>query len=183
MCRAHTFTFAYIFESWARKKHNFWLHWQFSLLSPQQKCAGYKRNKTHRLSASFCTKNHQNPFSILRERVDWRCHASSKKVPKLKTRVLLCMNLSCMLGELNKLYMSKTWVFSFGTFLGQARHLHSTRSRRLLNGFWWFLAQNEAESLFVLFLLLLAHFCWGESNENCQWSQKLWFFLAQLSKL
>ena len=173
MYRTHTFTFAYIFESWARKKHNFWLHWQFSLLSPQQKCAGYKRNKTHRLSASFCTKNHQNPFSILRERVDWRCHASSKKVPKLKTRVLLCMNLSCMLGELTKLlklmirlYMSKTRVFGFGTFLELAWHLQSTRSRRLLNWFWWFLVQNKVESLLVLFLLFPAHVCWGESNEN-----------------
>ena len=80
---------AYIFGTWTRKKHNFLLPWQFPLLSTQQKCAGNKRNKTSRLSASFCTKNHPILFSSLRERVDWRCHASSKKVPKLKTRVLL----------------------------------------------------------------------------------------------
>ena len=79
---------AYIFGMWTRKKHNFLLPWQFPLLSTQQKCAGNKRNKTSRLSASFCTKNHPILFSSLRERVDWRCHASSKKVPKPKTHVL-----------------------------------------------------------------------------------------------
>ena len=79
---------ASIFGVWSRKIHNFLLHWKFSLFSTQQKCAGNKRNKTSRLSASFCTKNHLILFSSLRERVDWRCHASSKKVSKLKTRVL-----------------------------------------------------------------------------------------------
>ena len=69
---------AYIFGIGTRKKHNFLLPSKFSLLSTQQKCAGNKRNKTSRSSALFCTKNHQILFSSLRERVDWRCHASSK---------------------------------------------------------------------------------------------------------
>ena len=31
-------------------------------------------------SASFCTKNHQNPFDSFGERVDWSLHANSKKM-------------------------------------------------------------------------------------------------------
>ena len=91
-----TITFACIFGIWARKKHNLLLHSKFSLLSTQRNCAGNNRNKTSRLSALFCTKNHRNPFTNLRERVQWRCHASSKKVQKLKTRVLVmygCMRI------------------------------------------------------------------------------------------
>ena len=71
--------------NWTRKNHHFLLHGKFLLYSTQQKRVGNNRKKTNRLSASFCTKNHQNPFTSLRERVDWRCCASSKKVPKLKT--------------------------------------------------------------------------------------------------
>ena len=84
----HT-TLAYIFGSWTRRKRYLLLRWKVLLFSTQQKCAGNSRNKSSRLSASFCTKNHRNPFTSLRERVDWRCHASSKKVLKLKTRVLV----------------------------------------------------------------------------------------------
>ena len=80
---------AYIFGMWTRKKHNFLLPWTFSLLSTQQKCAWNKRNKTSRFSASFSTKNHQNPLSSLGERVVWNCMGGFKNIPKLKTRVLL----------------------------------------------------------------------------------------------
>ena len=80
-------------------------------------------------------------------------------------------------------YMLKIRVFSFGTFLELAWHLQSTRSRRLVNGFRWFLVQNKAESLLVLFLLFPAQFRWVESNENFQWSKKLCFFLDQTPKM
>ena len=79
------------FPSWVHlwnsdeKNQHFLLHWKFSLFSTQQKCVRNNRNKTSRLSTLFCTQNHQNSFTSLRERVDWRCCASSKKVPKLKT--------------------------------------------------------------------------------------------------
>ena len=170
--------FAYIFGIWTRKNRHFLFHWEFSLFSTQQKCAGNNGKKTSRLSASFCTKNHQNPFVSLRERVDWWCDSSSKKVPKPRMRVLVMYGPMC------------TWmccryigILGFGTFLELARHLQSTRSRRLLNGSWWFLVQNEAESLIVLFPLFPTHFCWVENNENVQGSQKCCVFLAQLPKL
>ena len=127
-----TITFACIFGIWARKKHNLLLHSKFSLLSTQRNCARNNRNKTSRLSAFFCTKNHWNPFTSLRERVEWRCNASSQKVPKLKTRVwVMYEHLQAYIRS----YMTKTRVFSFGTFWELALHLHSTRSRRLGNGF------------------------------------------------
>ena len=80
---ASTCTFASIFGVWARKKHNFLLHWKFSLVSTQRNCVRNNRNKISRLSTLCCTKNHQNPLTSLRERVDRRCHHSSKKVSKL----------------------------------------------------------------------------------------------------
>ena len=80
----YDFIFAYTFGIWTRKKHNSLLHWKFSLLSPQQKCAGNKRNKTSILSTLFCIKKHQNRFSSLRERVLWSCVVGFKKVPKTK---------------------------------------------------------------------------------------------------
>ena len=78
-------------NSRTREKSNFLFHWTFSLFSTQQKCVGNNGKKTSRLSVSFCTKKHQKPFASLRERVDWRCYSSSKKVPKQKTRVLVSM--------------------------------------------------------------------------------------------
>ena len=80
-------------------------------------------------------------------------------------------------------YMNKTWVFGFGTFLELAWHLQSTRSRRLINSFGWFLVLNKAESLLVLFLLLPTHFCWVENSGNCQGSKKLCFFLVETPSL
>ena len=82
---ASTNKFASTFGIWARKKHNFLLHWKFLVLSTQQKCTGNKRNKTSRLSTFFCTKKLQNPFSSLGERVVWSCVGGFKKVPKTKT--------------------------------------------------------------------------------------------------
>ena len=79
--------------------------------------------------------------------------------------------------------MYRIRVFCFGTFLELAWHLQTTRSRRLVNGFWWFLMQNEVESLLVLFLLFPAQFRWVERNENFQWSKKLCFFLDQTPKM
>ena len=165
----HT-TFTYNFGNWERKKHYFFTSLNFLLFSTQQKYAGNSRNKTSRLSASFCTKNRRIPFTSLRERVDWRCHASSKKNKKLKTHVLVMYERMyawmCYIQAYIRSYMTKTWVFSFLIFLELAWHLQSTRSRRLVNGFRWFLMQNEAESLLVLFPLFPAHFCWAENNKN-----------------
>ena len=95
--------FAYTFGIWTRKKHDFLCPWKFSLFSPQQKCVANKRNKTSRLSASFCTKNHQNSFSSLRERFDWRWHTSSEKVPKPRMRVLV------MYG---RIYSTSTYTYA-----------------------------------------------------------------------
>ena len=74
--------------------------------------------------------------------------------------------------------MTKIRVFSFETFLELGWHLQSTRSRRLVNGFWCLLMQNEAESLFVFFPLFPTHFCWVENNEHFQWNKKLRFVLV-----
>ena len=126
-----TNTFASIFGVWSRKKHNFLLHWKFSLLSTQRNCVGNNRNRTSRLSTLFCTKNHQDLFISLRERVVWRCHTSSKKYSKPKTRILyMDEHIHVQLGS----YMTKIRVFGFGTFLELARYLQTTRSRRLVNG-------------------------------------------------
>ena len=58
---------------------------QFSSLSTQQKWTVEERNKTSKISPSFCTKKHLNPFSSLGERVVWSCVDGFKKVPKPKT--------------------------------------------------------------------------------------------------
>ena len=79
--------------------------------------------------------------------------------------------------------MTKLRVFGFGTFLELRCHLQSTRSRRLVNEFWWFLVQNKIESLLVLFLLFPVHFRWVEINENVQWNKKLRVFLVQTPKM
>ena len=187
MYRTHTLKFAYIFGSWARKTQHFLLRWKFSLFSTQQKCAGNNRNKTNRLSASFCTKNHQIIFSSLRERVVWSCVVGFKIVTKIKTHT---SRLHTMYVSVKVTYIKHYWqhmhylcVFVFETFLKSPMQLQSTRSRRLLNGFWSFLVQNKVESLLVLFSLFPAHFCWCESNVNFQWNKKLCFFLVQILKM
>ena len=63
----------------------FLLRSQFSSLSTQQKWTVEERNKTSKISPSFCTKKHLNPFSSLGERVVWSCVDGFKKVPKPKT--------------------------------------------------------------------------------------------------
>ena len=40
-------------------------------------------------------------------------------------------------------YMHDVCVFIFGTFLKPTTQLQTTSSRRLLNGFWWFLVQRK----------------------------------------
>ena len=58
---------------------------EVSSFSTQRKWTVEKRNKTSKISSSFCTKKHQNPFSSLGERVVWSCVGGFKKVPKTKT--------------------------------------------------------------------------------------------------
>ena len=60
-------------------------------------------------------------------------------------------------------------------FLKSSTQLQTTRSPRLLNGFWWFFVQNKVESLLVLFLLFPAHFYCVENNKTFDWSLKLCF--------
>ena len=71
---------------------------------------------------------------------------------------------------------------SFETFLELWWHFLSTRSRRLVSGFWWFLVQHKVESLLILFLLFLTQFRWVETSENFQWSKKLCFSLPKLQR-
>ena len=59
-------------------KRDFHLSLRFSLFFMQPCKNVLSRNETSKTSASFCTKNHQNPLSSLGERVDWSCIASSK---------------------------------------------------------------------------------------------------------
>ena len=66
-------------------------------------------------------------------------------------------------------------VLVFGTFLKPSTQLQTTRSLRLLNGFWCFLVQNEEEVLLASFLFSTAHFCWIENNENFDSSKKVRF--------
>ena len=66
-------------------------------------------------------------------------------------------------------------VLVFGTFLKPPTQLQTTRSPRLLNGFWCFLVQNEEEVLLVSFLFSTAHFCWVENDENFDSSKKVRF--------
>ena len=49
-------------------------------------------------------------------------------------------------------YMSVLRILVFGPFLKLAKHVQTTRSPRLFNGFQCFLVQNEAEVLLVSFL-------------------------------
>ena len=103
-----------------------------------------------------------------------------QKKSKLKTRILVMYERNCT-WMCSSMYRIR--VFGFEYFLELVWHLQTTRSRRLVNGSWCFLVQNEVESLFVLFLLFPAQFRWVESNENFQWSKKLCFFLDQTPKM
>ena len=49
-------------------------------------------------------------------------------------------------------HIASWWTF-FASFLGPSRHLHLTRSLRLMDRSWWNLVQNEAEVVLVLFLV------------------------------
>ena len=70
----------------------------------------------------------------------------------------------------------------FYTFLESTCKLQSTRSPKLPNGFWWFLVQNEAEVLLVLFLRFLYYFCLLKTGETFKRSLELGFFLASFEK-
>ena len=65
--------------------------------------------------------------------------------------------------------------FCFWNFFETTLQLQTTRSRRLFNGFWCFLMQNEEEILLVLFLFSTVHFCWVENDENFECSKKTVF--------
>ena len=60
-------------------------------------------------------------------------------------------------------------------FSKSSMQLQTTRSPRLLNGFWCFFMQNEEEVLLVSFLFSTAHFCWVENDENFDSSKKVRF--------
>ena len=66
-------------------------------------------------------------------------------------------------------------VFVFGAFLKPPLQLQTTRSPRLLNGFWRFFMQSEEEVLLVSFLFSTVHFCWVENEENFERSKKTVF--------
>ena len=66
-------------------------------------------------------------------------------------------------------------VFVFETVLQPPTQLQTTRSPRLLNGFWCFLVQNKEEVLPVSFLFSTDHFCWLENNKNFESSKKVRF--------
>ena len=134
-----TNTFASIFGVWSRKKRNLLLHWKFLLLSTQLNFVGNKKIETSKLWTLFCTNNYPDPFTSLRERVVWRYHASSKKVPKPKTRNLVMYERHCT-WMCSSMYRIR--VFGFEYFLELVWHLQTTRSRRLINGSWWFLVHN-----------------------------------------
>ena len=80
-------------------------------------------------------------------------------------------------------YTYERCIFVLEMFLNSYMQLQTTRSPRLLNGFWSFLLQKKVESLLVLFLLFPVHFCWVESTKNFQWSKRLCFFRAQIPKV
>ena len=73
-------------------------------------------------------------------------------------------------------------MYVFDTFLKPPMQLQTSRSPRLLNGFWCILVQNEEENLLVLFLYSTVRFCWVENDENFERRKKLFpakcFFCA-----
>ena len=73
--------------------------------------------------------------------------------------------------------------FRFWSFLETLTQLQTTRSPRLLNGFWCFLVQNEEEILLVLFLFSTVYFCWVENDENPDWSKKVGFIQVFFTKV
>ena len=75
------------YSQYTTGKHDFQLLAKFSLFLSQNTKAVKYRNETSKTSASFCTKNHQNPFGSLGERGDWSLRASSKKVQKMFMRM------------------------------------------------------------------------------------------------
>ena len=115
----------------------------------------------------------------------FRQHRTSRSI---RTVLLHCSFFAMFLKELMTCppephHMAKIRVFSFGTFLEPAWHLQSTRSRRLLNGFWCFLVQNEEEILLVLFLSSTVYFCWVGNDENFARSKKTPFLSNLFCKL
>ena len=180
MYRTHTFTFAYNFESWARKNTTFGFTGSSCCFRPNKNVLETKETKHTDSQLHFAPKNIKIHLVVFENELSEDAMLVPKKFQNWKPMFYSCIApRACMI----RWYMSKTWVFSFGTFLELAWHLQSTRSRRLLNRIGWFLVQNEAESLLVLFLLLPAHFCWVERNGNCQGSKKLCFFLVQVPKM
>ena len=118
---------------------------------------GQGKNTTFYFAESFCCfdstkvcwkqqkQNKQTLSFILHQKLSKFIYQSSRtsrlktpcqfqKVPILKTRVLVMYER--MYAQINiRSYMTKTRVFSFGTFLELAWCLQSTRSRRLVNEF------------------------------------------------
>ena len=80
-------------------------------------------------------------------------------------------------------YMHDLRVFVFGAFFKPPLQLQTTRSPRLLNGFWCFLVQNEEEVLLVLFLFSTLHFYWVGNDENFVCSKKTWFLSSCFSNV
>ena len=149
-----------------KKQQHFLLHCKFSLSLSQQKCVGNTRNKTHRLSTFFCNQNHQNPFGSLRERVVWSCTSGFKNTLKTKMHT----SWSYVFVKVTYIehycqYRHDLCVLVFDAFLKPPTQLQTTRSPRLLNGFWYFLVQNEEETSLVLFLISRVYFCWVETDE------------------
>ena len=71
--------------------------------------------------------------------------------------------------------MHDVCAYVLGAFLKPPMQLQTTRSPRLLNGFWYFFVQNKEEIFLVLFLFSTVHFCWVENDENFERSKKLFF--------
>ena len=81
----------------------------FSSLSTQQKWTVEERNKTSKISPSFCTKKHLNPFSSLGERVVWSCVDGFKKVPKPKTHTSGLITVYINVGLFS--WIIQIWIF------------------------------------------------------------------------
>ena len=91
------------------------------------------KNRKRKVSASFCTKNYQNPFSSLRERAVWssivdiiihRKFTWRSRMTSISTSSRTIIIIATRVENLT------SWSFR-STML-----LQTVRSRRLLNGFW-----------------------------------------------